>query len=115
MEYHRFIHSYLGIISVIILKVIKKKIFIDTLLMSCRAIGKEIETSIINFIIDFRNKNFPNYELVGIYLKSKKNQNLVSDFYTKNYFNLIKSNNDLHYFKCIDFKVRFPGHIKMVI
>lgn len=105
----------LGIISVIILKVIKKQIIIDTLLMSCRAIGKEIETSIINFIIDFRNKKFPNYELIGVYSKSKKNQKLVSNYYSKNYFNLFKSNNDLHYFKCIDFKVRYPSHIKMMI
>ena len=104
----------LGIISTIILKVVKKKIYIDTLLMSCRAIGKEIEISIINFIIDFRNKKFPDHELVGIYFKTKKNQNLVSDFYSNNNFRLIKSKKDLHYFQCIDFKVRFPSHIKMV-
>ena len=61
-----------GIISVIILKIVKKEIFIDTLLMSCRAIGKEIENYIINFIIDYRNHYFHNYELVGIFLKVKK-------------------------------------------
>ena len=62
----------LGIISVIILKIVKKQLFIDTLLMSCRAIGKDVENLIINFIIDYRNKNFPNYELVGIYAKTKR-------------------------------------------
>ena len=82
--------------------------------MSCRAIGKEIENYIINFIIDYRNHYFHNYELVGIFSESEKNKNLVSNFYEKNYFKFLNNTNDSKIFICEDFNVKYPNHISHV-
>lgn len=100
-----------GIISVIILKILKKEIHIDTLLMSCRAIGKEIEDYIINFTIDYRNKFFPDHELVGIFSESKKNKDLVSNFYEKNQFIPLNKKKGCNFFVCKNYKVNYPNHI----
>ena len=102
-----------GVIGVFILEISKKKIFIDTLLMSCRLIGKEIEKYIINFIIEFRNKNFANLELIGMFVKTKKNYSLVHDFYDKNNFNLIKISNKVKYYSCNNYIAKFPKHISV--
>jgi FkbH-like protein len=104
----------LGIISVIILKILKGEVFIDTFLMSCRAIGKELEIFIINFIKQYVKIYFPKHILIGIFSKSKKNKYLVSKFYEQNEFSILKNKNNVKYFKCYDFKIKYPKHIKFL-
>jgi|ETNmetMinimDraft_33_1059910.scaffolds.fasta_scaffold69302_2 hypothetical protein len=61
-----------GIIGVIILVIKGKKCHIDTLLLSCRVIGREIEKSMVAFIAKF-SKQIRVSELVGIFIQTKKN------------------------------------------
>ncbi|MFL2726675.1 MAG: HAD-IIIC family phosphatase [Gammaproteobacteria bacterium] len=70
----------MGIISVAIIHNNK----IDTFLMSCRALGRRIESSIISYICD----KHPNIE--AEFIPSKKNQQ-VSNFYENHCFELLGS------------------------
>ncbi len=77
----RVIDKYgdMGIIGVSI--VIENKI--DTFLMSCRALGREIEATMLNILI-IENKNII---LEGQYTRTKKNK-LVENFYESNGFSI---------------------------
>jgi FkbH-like protein len=80
-----------GITGLCIISQLKEKdhhkLFIDTLLMSCRIIGRNIEYEFVNNIINyFNNSNFT--EICSVYSPTNKNEQ-VKDLYEKLNFNLI--------------------------
>ena len=70
-----------GLISVIILRIKKKILFIDTWLMSCRVLSRQLEEEVMNKIVGVA-KNFKLKEIVGDYKPTKKNS-LVKDWLTR--------------------------------
>lgn len=82
-----------GIVGVAILIEIKHKIWIiDSMLLSCRVIGRKIETAFLAEIVEIL-KSESAYELYGQYLPTKKNH-IVSDFYKKHSFKLTDKKNN---------------------
>jgi len=79
-----------GVTGLSIINVDKKIAEIDTLLLSCRIIGRNIEFAFMNYIInDMKNKKINT--LKSQYLKTNKNEQ-VKDFYSKCSFDTIDSN-----------------------
>ena len=76
----------IGLTGLAIIKLdVKKKIAeIDSFLLSCRIIGREIENYFINSII-VKLKSIKYDKCKATYIKTKKNE-IVSDFYDKNGF-----------------------------
>ncbi len=73
-----------GIIGVIITKIDKENLIIDSLLLSCRAIGVGIEKVIMKFLIE-KAKRKKLKKIIAIYKETKKNT-LVKGFLTKEGF-----------------------------
>jgi FkbH-like protein len=68
-----------GIVGVAIVKKETKKFIIDSFLMSCRVIGRQIENAfIIRILKDAKNENID--EVIGEHIPTKKNS-MVSNFY----------------------------------
>lgn len=66
-----------------------KNAYMDTFLMSCRVIGRNIEYSFLNYIISYLRKN--NIDFVeSEYCKTIKNDQ-VADFYENNCFKLVSN------------------------
>jgi FkbH-like protein len=75
---------------------------IDTLLMSCRVIGRKVEDRLLDKAIDLcRTRGHP--KIVGEYIPSRKNK-LVADFYDKHGFTPVTEHSDgrIVYEKVID-------------
>lgn len=88
-----------GITAVLILKeslLGKEIVEIDTFLLSCRILGRKIETKIINYIMYYcKNKNYKTVK--ATYKKTNKNSQ-VKDFYLNNGFTVINVSEDALYF-----------------
>lgn len=80
-----------GIVSLVILKLKKNIIFVDTLLLSCRILGRYLENWILKKIQDFSKINKAKYTLID-FKKTDKN-NVVQEFIKKN--NLKMKNNQI--------------------
>jgi len=79
--------SELGIVGVVILKYENDNALIDTFLMSCRVIGRDVEKSLLAYVLNHcKAKNIITVQ--GEYIPTKKN-NMVADFYQKQNFKLI--------------------------
>jgi len=80
-----------GIVSLVCLKVVRKKfIFIDTLLMSCRVLGRYLEEWILNEVSKIAKKN--NIKIiVAEYILTKKNK-IAKEFLLNNNFKKVKKN-----------------------
>jgi FkbH-like protein len=76
-----------GIIGVFILKFQNDECIIDTFLLSCRVIGRNIENSMIAFIADFATKHGA-AAVIGEYLPTAKNKP-AADMYDKFQFKRI--------------------------
>lgn len=82
-----------GIISLISLKIIENKIiFIENFLMSCRVLGRKLDSWILNEIVKMCHNKYK--FIIGEYIKSDKNE-LVNKIYIENNFHNIKNNNYL--------------------
>jgi FkbH-like protein len=92
----------------------KKSAEIDTFLMSCRIIGRNIEFAFMDFIID-KLKKKKVLKLKAKYIKTKKN-NQVEKFYDKCSFVSIGKNSSVtNYFLNIDdYKVSNKDYIEVV-
>jgi FkbH-like protein len=66
---------------------------IDTFLMSCRIIGRNIEYAFMDYLVSFL-KNNKTKKVIAKYMKTHKNEQ-VKEFYDKCSFSLIKSNNGI--------------------
>ena len=80
-----------GIVGILIAKTIKKKsLFIDTLLLSCRVLGRNLETWVLKEFKKIANKS--SFEDVyAEYIKTDRNI-ICSNYLPKHNFNLIKKN-----------------------
>ena len=76
-----------GITALVILEEKKDKVIIDTFLMSCRILKRDVEKEIINKIIEM----FGNKDIIGLYYPTKKNGQ-VKDLYTNFGFEKIDEN-----------------------
>ena len=87
---------------------------IDTLLMSCRVIGRNIEFKFINEILKKLKKNGIK-KISANYLRSNKNEQ-VEGFFEKIKFNLIKKNANSKNYELImnDFKYQDLNYIELV-
>lgn len=81
-----------GVIGVCIVFEDGKNWKIDTMLISCRVIGRKVETAFMNFLIKkARNENVE--KIMGVFVPTAKN-NVINDFYQKHGFNLASSGED---------------------
>jgi FkbH-like protein len=86
-----------GLISFAIVEIINNDSYIDTFLMSCRALGKKVENAFLSFIYDdIKSKGINN--LFSIYFKNKKNK-VAYDFIINNRFSLISKNKNKYIHK----------------
>ncbi|MFZ4590385.1 MAG: HAD-IIIC family phosphatase [Ignavibacteria bacterium] len=105
-----------GITTLCILKNItddKKTVSIDTLLMSCRIIGRNIEYKFFEFLVDWlKNNNVSNIN--SEYIPTKKNIQ-VEKFYDDLGFELIKEDNERkeYMLRLKEFKSRNTDYIKL--
>ena len=83
-----------GIVGILIAKTIKKKsLFIDTLLLSCRVLGRNLETWVLKEFKKIANKS--GFEDVyAEYIKTDRNI-ICSNYLSKHNFNLIKKNKEV--------------------
>lgn len=80
----------LGTIGVVLLKKIGRMATIDSFLLSCRAMGRGIETAIMNHVKHRLIEDRSGLELRGRYLPTPKNKP-VETFYEKQGFRLLES------------------------
>lgn len=74
-----------GLISCIILRQNERKIFIDTWLMSCRVLKRQVEDFVFEYIVELAKNSQKSSQIDKIeaeYIPTKKNQ-MVKDFYTE--------------------------------
>ena len=79
-----------GLVSLIMCRREKNIIYIDNFAMSCRVLGRHLETWIMKELIKYAKKNKVSF-LIGEYIKTKKNI-LVKDFYKNLGFKEISDN-----------------------
>jgi FkbH-like protein len=79
-----------GIIGEAIIKLQNDEALIDTFLLSCRVIGRNVEFNFLNFILeDLKSRGIK--KVIGEYIPTKKNV-IVKDFYRKADFKEISNN-----------------------
>ncbi len=103
-----------GIVGVAIIKKNSECWLIDTFLLSCRVIGRTIETVFLNHIAN-EALSEGNYCLKGIYVPTQKNK-LVKDFFIKHNFHLIDKEKDVTFWQ-YDIrkeKILFPAWIERI-
>lgn len=90
-----------GKIILAICKTEKNKCIIDSFLMSCRAMGRNIENILLDRI-EKESKELGIEVVEGIYIPTKKNKP-VQDFYLKNHYEISEENeNEVKYIKKLD-------------
>jgi len=98
-----------GLIGVLILRFSKTDCIIDTLLMSCRILGRNIEESILLYIKKIA-KDRNSKKLIGRLNLTKKNK-LVFDFYTKSGFLPIIESTNFEYDLMTNQLESYPDHL----
>ena len=79
-----------GLISVVIGLVEEKKCIIDTWLMSCRVLKRDMEFAVLNILVEeCKKRNLS--EIIGVFKRTPKN-NMVVDLYNELGFQLIDDN-----------------------
>jgi FkbH-like protein len=82
-----------GIIAIVIGRMQgEEELLIDTWLMSCRVLGRQVEPTTLNLIADSA-KRLGARRLVGDYLPTKKN-GMVKDHYSKLGFSVVETRKD---------------------
>ena len=91
-----------------------KSVEIDSLLMSCRIIGRNIEYAIIDFIINLMKERGIN-TINSKFIKTKKNEQ-VKDFYNKCSFNVTQTNESVinYELEISNYNKRKPNYIDIV-
>ncbi|MBC2714597.1 MAG: HAD-IIIC family phosphatase [Desulfobacteraceae bacterium] len=98
-----------GIIGVFILKLQDGECLIDTFLLSCRVISRDIENTMIAFIFDFAKKQ-GGQSIIGEYIPTAKNQP-AADMYDK--FQFKRISNTLFQADLDQQTFEYPSYIKM--
>jgi FkbH-like protein len=99
-----------GIIAAVILKNVTSKIYIDTFLMSCRVLGRSIETAILSNITKLAEQQ-KIYVIEGEIIPSARNEPAL-DLYKKNGFT--EKGNDHWELNLKERKIKIPEFIKMI-
>jgi FkbH-like protein len=86
----RDVHGDHGIIAVALLDFSADSCRIDTLVMSCRVIGRTLETAILHFLEE-RGRARKSTEMIGEYLPTAKNEP-CRDFYQRHYYACTENN-----------------------
>jgi len=102
-----------GITGLIIVKLNRKikEAFIDTFLMSCRIIGRDVEVAFVNYVA-LMLKKIGIKKLTGEYIPTKKNE-LVKDIYRKLGFQEEKNRMNLWKLNLIGFEPVILKYIKI--
>jgi FkbH-like protein len=100
-----------GIIGTFILKIHNEECIIDTFLLSCRVISRNIENSMIAFIADFAKKQKAK-TLIGEYLLTAKNHP-AADMYEK--FQFKKDSDTLFKANLVEQEFEYPSYINHII
>ncbi len=101
--------GYLGIVGFIGLKIEGKKIIVTDFILSCRAMGRNIENSMLYIICKF-SKTIPNIEYIeSKYIKTNRNQPIAT-FLANSSF---KTEDNITYLIYHPFKVDKPKSIKI--
>ena len=88
-----------GLTAVIIVNENNQIANIDSFIMSCRIMGRNIEMAIMNYLIAyFRNRGFK--EVIGTYFPTIKNKPVLT-FYEKSGFKLLKEENENKYYNVL--------------
>lgn len=88
----------MGLVGVAIVRYEKDEAEIDSFLLSCRAIGRGVETALLSHIAEKAAKIHHVKKIKGKYIATEKNSQ-VMDFYEKNQFSIIdKSDQESHWF-----------------
>ena len=90
-----------GVTGLCIIKIDKdnKNAFIDTFLMSCRIIGRNIEYAFMDYLINLI-KNNGIKRVTAKYIKTHKNEQ-VKEFYEACSFSLLEFNNEFKYYELV--------------
>ena len=89
----------MGIVGTAILQYRVDSVFIDSFLLSCRALGRDIEQIFLKEIINFcQTKAY--FKIIGTYQPTAKNHQ-VADFYPNNHFSLTNSDKGVNTFELI--------------
>ena len=103
-----------GIIGTIIINYENQSAFIDTFLLSCRAIGRGIEDAMLKVCIDqARQKDCEN--IFGVYVPSKRNH-LVEKFYENRNFSKVETEKDkvIYVLSLSKAHMAFPSYFKLI-
>ena len=102
-----------GLISIVIARKTGTAMIIDTWLMSCRVLKRQVEEEVLNELARLaRNRNCT--RLQGIYLPTAKNE-MVRDFYSRMGFSLISENEQSREFELkLDTFQPVPTKIKII-
>ena len=79
----------LGVVGVAIIRYESPSCEIDTLLLSCRALGRGVQAVLLRACLNSAKKNGISY-VIGTYIRTKKNTQ-VADFYEEYEFRLDES------------------------
>jgi predicted enzyme involved in methoxymalonyl-ACP biosynthesis len=87
---------------------------IDTFLMSCRIIGRNIEYAFIDYLVDMMKRNNIN-EIQARYIKTQKNGQ-VKTFFDKCSFRLTDSNESVRNYTLVvsEYKPRLVNYIEVL-
>jgi FkbH-like protein len=87
----------LGVIGAVILKYSKKILFIDSLMISCRALGRNLENAIMKYIYDCARKRSIKFMAAELRFTNKNSQ--VHSFYESYGFQVIEINESIKKYK----------------
>ena len=99
-----------GIVAVAILKFNDSKLHIDTFLMSCRVLGRNVETALLSYITKIAEENNV-YIVEGKILPTAKNEP-CRDIYAKHGFD--EKDNNFWELNLREKKIKFPEFIKLL-
>jgi FkbH-like protein len=97
-----------GIVGILITQVLKNDWLIDTFLLSCRIIGRDLETAFLSYVLEEARK-YSAKRLIGKYIPTLKNKQ-VSDLYSKYAFTKVNG----EFFLNTDKVILFPSWIELI-
>lgn len=100
----------MGLVGVIIAKKADKSLLVDTLLMSCRVLGRGIEDAALFALTKFGNKHKVS-SLIGEFVETNKN-GLAKDFFTSHHFTSQKDG--FFIYRLNQKEIKNPSWIKLI-
>ena len=95
-------HGNVGL--VILQKIDKKTLFLDTFLMSCRVIGRYFESFMFNHVREYATRNkFTN--IVGEFINTEKNI-VAKELFNEHGFNKVSKKNKIETYTCLTNKIK---------